>query len=197
MSSKLLFIKIPRARYSAMEDEELLQSFRKSAERAIIDEFFNRYAHLLYPLAYKYLKDSDSARDLVLEVFSGLAEKLERFDVQNFKSWLCTVTRNQCLMRLRKESHEIVTDQVEVFQAFSMEKQEDMHQEYEEEQVALRLVGLLTELKNDQKVCLEMMYLQQMSYQQISDATGFSMKQVKSYIQNGKRNLRNLFEERK
>ena len=45
-------------------------------------------------------------------------------------------------------------------------------------------------LNEEQRLCLELFYLQQKSYQEVSELTGYDMKQVKSYIQNGKRNLK-------
>ena len=54
----------------------------------------------------------------------------------------------------------------------------------------------LKELNAEQQQCVTLFYLQKKSYQEISDATGYSMLQVKSYIQNGKRNLKILIEQK-
>ncbi|HKZ68006.1 MAG TPA: sigma factor-like helix-turn-helix DNA-binding protein, partial [Chitinophagaceae bacterium] len=54
----------------------------------------------------------------------------------------------------------------------------------------------LKELNPEQQQCVTLFYLQKKSYQEISDATGFTMLQVKSYIQNGKRNLKLLIEKK-
>lgn len=53
----------------------------------------------------------------------------------------------------------------------------------------------LKELKADQKTCVELFYLKHMSYGDIVDVTGYDLKKVKSYIQNGKRNLKLKLEE--
>ena len=45
-------------------------------------------------------------------------------------------------------------------------------------------------LNPEQKQTVELFYLQEKSYKEIVDQTGFSMNDVKSYIQNGKRNLK-------
>ena len=54
----------------------------------------------------------------------------------------------------------------------------------------------LEELNPEQKQCLILFYLEKKSYQEISENTGFSLMQVKSYIQNGKRNLKILLDKK-
>jgi RNA polymerase sigma-70 factor (ECF subfamily) len=48
----------------------------------------------------------------------------------------------------------------------------------------------LEELGKEQKLCVILFYLEKRSYQEIALTTGYTLMQVKSYIQNGKRNLR-------
>ena len=194
MSSKFLFIKLPQARYSKMSDSELIDLYRQSHENHILDELFNRYVHLIFAVCMKYLKDNALAKDMVLEVFSGLHDKLIRFDISNFKAWLHMVTRNQCLMALRKKTVEVHVEDEKIFQNFAVENEPFEHPEDDREQEFKKLRGFVTRLKDGQKVCLELMYFNDMSYQQIAEHTGFTLKQVKSFIQNGKRNLRLFFE---
>jgi RNA polymerase sigma-70 factor (ECF subfamily) len=54
----------------------------------------------------------------------------------------------------------------------------------------------IQELSEEQKLCVNLFYLQKKSYQQITDRTGFTLMQVKSYIQNGKRNLKIILEKK-
>jgi RNA polymerase sigma-70 factor (ECF subfamily) len=50
-------------------------------------------------------------------------------------------------------------------------------------------------LKDEQKECIKLFYLEELCYQEIVDSTSFELKKVKSYIQNGKRNLKICMEE--
>jgi RNA polymerase sigma-70 factor (ECF subfamily) len=52
------------------------------------------------------------------------------------------------------------------------------------------LEDILPSLKEDQRICVELFYLKDMSYQQISEHLNISILAVKSAIQNGKRNLK-------
>ena len=53
-----------------------------------------------------------------------------------------------------------------------------------------RLEKCIEELQDEQKQCVELFYIRKKPYQTIVESTGFEMKKVKSYIQNGKRNLK-------
>lgn len=197
MASHFLYIKLSGNRYANMSDKELIDVYKKRKENAVIDEFFTRYAHLLYPICRRYLIENAKAKDTVMEIFSALGDKIVKHEIENFRSWLCIVARNECLMQIRKAEREIVIDTSELIQKFVVESGEEMHLSNEEESEEEKLSRLIPKLKNSQKLCLEMMYFQNMSYKEISQATGLSLKEVKSNIQNGKRKLRLMFEAKK
>jgi RNA polymerase sigma factor (sigma-70 family) len=48
----------------------------------------------------------------------------------------------------------------------------------------------IDQLKDEQKECIKLFYLEEKCYQEIAESTSYELKKVKSYIQNGKRNLR-------
>lgn len=181
-------------------DEELLRSFKQSGDSAILGELFKRYAHLVFGVCMKYLKDTDTAQDMVMQIFEKLLHELKNHEVQNFKAWLYMVSKNQCLMQLRKDS----THRHVEFQMYDdkdeggMEKEPLVHQE-DAELKELHLSNLeeaIQVLNSQQKICIELFYLQNKSYEEVAEQTGFSMLQVKSYIQNGKRNLKIYLEKK-
>jgi len=51
-------------------------------------------------------------------------------------------------------------------------------------------------LGKEQKLCVILFYLEKRSYQEIATSTQFTQMQVKSHIQNGKRNLKLLMEKK-
>lgn len=135
----------------------------------------------------KYLKDEDNSKDAVMQIFEKLLSDLRRHEVQHFKSWLHTVARNYCLMQLRKKNPETPLDDNLV-----VEKEHFLHREegHELEERLTLMEEAITQLNEQQKLCVELFYLKEKCYQEISDQTGYTMNEVKSFIQNGKRNLK-------
>jgi len=182
-----------------LPDHELILEYRVKADPEIIAVLFQRYTHLVYGVCLKYLDDKDDAKDAVMEIFEGLMEDILRHDILNFKSWLHSVTRNHCLMKLRKakplrmepEMSEKKSDGI--FMEIPME----LHQEVELEEYTLKqLESAMVTLKEPQRRCIELVYLMDKSYMEVCDITGYSLNEVKSHVQNGKRNLKIRLESR-
>ncbi|MEQ9468741.1 MAG: sigma-70 family RNA polymerase sigma factor [Ekhidna sp.] len=171
-------------------DELQLQFYRNTGNQEVLGELYNKYMHLVYGLCLKYLKNRDDAQDAVMSIYEQLSEKLLTTEVQHFKSWLYMVSKNHCLMQLRKKNPEVHT---EVF----MESGEEMHLNNEKMELEKDLTALeacIEELKEEQRHCVKLFFLDKKSYQQVNEETGLDMKKVKSHIQNGKRNLKMCLE---
>ena len=170
-----------------LPDEKLVARFAENGNPSIIGVLFDRYAKLVMGVCLKYLKDEDEAADTTMTIFKNLLETLGNYDVRAFKPWLYTYAKNECLMKLRKVKPVVCSiDKV----AFGLAGEED-----DEERIDLpieQLQSAIAALKNDQQVCIQMFFLENLSYNEISDKTGYSWKEIKSHIQNGKRNLRNI-----
>ena len=181
-----------------LPDHDLILLYRKTRNAEIIAILFQRYTHLVYGVSLKYLEDNDDAKDAVMEIFESLMTDLLKHDIHNFKSWLHSVTRNHCLMILRRKKP--VRLEVENLENKSdadvMESGDEMHQDSIFENYTHEdLKTALNNLKEPQRQCIELFYLEGRSYQEISEISGLSFKAVKSHIQNGKRNLRIKLEE--
>jgi RNA polymerase sigma factor (sigma-70 family) len=178
-----------------LTDEELVAEYFSSGNLKIIGELYKKYTHLVFGVCLKYLKNEEKSKDAVMEIFESLIEKLKIHKVTNFKSWLYTVTKNHCLMLIRSDSsyHKLKDRIFHNFMSENMELRDQMHPLFEDEQEFLieHLGKALNKLKKEQGNCIRLMYLENKSYREIADITGYSMKEVKSYIQNGKRNLKN------
>ncbi|MCB9174981.1 MAG: sigma-70 family RNA polymerase sigma factor [Flavobacteriales bacterium] len=177
---------------SKHSDNELIAEYKSNGDNAVVGELFKRYSHLVYGVCLKYLKNEDKSKDAVLEIFEQLLVDLLKHDVSNFKSWLHSVARNHCLMFLRKEQTQLKRAN-EYEYAFDEEDSFDTpFQTHEKEQQEVQLTDLekaLGELKEEQRICIELFFLKEKCYEEVAELTGFTMNQVKSYIQNGKRNL--------
>lgn len=189
----MFFIRSSKKR-KELPDLELISQYRNSGDSAFVGELFERYAHLIYGVCKKYLKDDEEARDASMEVFEYLIKELLKYEIQNFKSWLARATSNFCLMRIRKKrSLEAKEEDFKKTEVEDVELGNDPHLHSESEAKELeiqRLEAAILELKDEQKTCVELFFLKGKSYQEVADLTGFTYKQVKSYIQNGKRNLK-------
>lgn len=153
-----------------------------------------RYTVLLLGVCMKYMKNEEEARDCVQQVFLKVLTELQKHRVENFKSWLYTVAKNHCLMKLRgrqgKGLKELTANTAAEPPAGDKKELQETEKTY-----AL-LEQAIEELNEAQRRCVILFYLHKNSYQQISEKTGFSTMQVKSYIQNGKRNLKLLMEKK-
>lgn len=178
---------------SPYSDLELIERYRNSHETHYIGILFNRYAHLVFGVCMKYLKNPDEAEDFSMQVFEQLIEKLKKHKVDNFRGWLHQVTRNHCLMHLRKQkSLNQKTKEVERLYEEDMETPDWVHLDAGSngiESEVGRLQDGIAQLNDQQRTCIEMFYLDKKSYKEVAEETGFDLKKVKSYIQNGKRNL--------
>jgi RNA polymerase sigma factor (sigma-70 family) len=183
-----------------VSDELLIKEYCNSHDLRLIGTLYERYTHLIYGLCMKYLKNSQNAEDSVMEIFELLIEKLKNTEIRNFKAWVYTVSKNYCLMQLRKEKiNKIDLDSIDKkFEAEIMESDEILHL-YEEEREKDRMLILdaLGSLNEDQKKCIELKYLEFRSYEEVAFLTGFNLNQVKSFIQNGKRNMLNIIKRQK
>lgn len=166
-------------------DEELIASYKQSEDNAYIGVLFDRYTQLAFLVCMKYLKNEEESRDAVMHIFERLLQDLKRYEVKQFRFWFHTILKNHCLALIEKKKR-IPTTSADAL---------DYHieEEGEEEWMATYLPHLpaaISQLNEEQKTCIELFYLQHKSYQEIAESTGFDIKQVKSFIQNGKRNLK-------
>lgn len=167
-------------------DEERLSNYRQSGDMTLMGALFSEYMHLVYGLCLKYLKDTSASQDAVMDIYETIARKLSTTEVSHFKSWLYMVSKNHCLMILRRKNMEI---NMEVF----METPDTAHlkeEKLELEDDFIALEQCLEELREEQRECVKRFFLKKESYHQVSNATGIILKKVKSHIQNGKRNLK-------
>lgn len=170
-------------------DDYLLSKYMQSQDNYWLGILLQRYTVLILGVTMKYLGDSEEAKDATQQIFFHVLQTLSRHKITNFKNWLYTVAKNHCLMQLRGSKHhriEVLKEEILDFKSDS--ELENIHLR---EQLLDRMQMALDNLNQEQKTCISLYYLENHSYQEISDKTGYNGDQVKSYIQNGKRNLKN------
>jgi RNA polymerase sigma factor (sigma-70 family) len=180
-----------------LTDEELVERYAMTHDTACLGPLFERYTHLVFSVCMKYLGNDAEAEDMVMAVFEKLFEDLKRQDIKSFKNWIYTVAKNQCLMQLRHEKSvernkkEILKD----LESEIMENDAKVHLDPDNGDNGNGiLVDAIGKLNEAQRRCIELFYLEERSYKEVAETTGFSMNEVKSYLQNGRRNLKILLE---
>lgn len=178
------------------DDQQLLLDYLADGDLEVLGELFGRYMHLVYGVALKYLKNRDEAKDAVTQIFERLIIEIPKFEIQNFKSWLFVVTKNFCLMEIRKEkANKNRFDKFSVDQ--NMESANLVHPIDEDVNATMQknLNHCIERLKKEQKDCIQLFYYQEKGYKEIAEELVLAEKKVKSYIQNGKRNLKICLEQ--
>ncbi|MEN0004746.1 MAG: sigma-70 family RNA polymerase sigma factor [Bacteroidota bacterium] len=176
-------------------DSELIQQYQRTGQLEVLGELYERYMELVYGVCLKYFKEQALAEDAVIDIFEQLTEKVKQHTIGNFKSWLYTLARNHCLMQLRKK--QLTT----TFEPEFMQSVDQRHHTIEIELDALpdevdQLEDCIQLLKGQQKECIELFYLKGTSYKAIAEQKGETVGQIRSYIQNGRRNLRKCMEDK-
>ncbi|MBU2018341.1 MAG: sigma-70 family RNA polymerase sigma factor [Bacteroidetes bacterium] len=172
-------------KYRQLSDEELILQNKARPNNKSLAIIYERYGPLVMGACMKYLKNIQEAEDMTSSIFEKLPEKILQHEIRYFKSWLYQMTKNECLMKLRKKK--VYTQEVNEQILCSVEQEVDKA----EKEVQIKQLELALEaLKDKQKECVVLFYLEELSYQEISDRLRIDIKTVKSQIQNGKRNLK-------
>jgi RNA polymerase sigma-70 factor (ECF subfamily) len=178
-------------------DEELLKHYKQTGNKEIFADLFKKHVSVVYGTCLFYLQDKDEAQDATMQLFEKLMFDINNREIDNFKAWLSFVVRNHCISVIRKnksQSKNIKSYYEFEYEAPNSETEEKINSVSDD--VLLENMQLcLPKLKENQRLCVELFYLKNKSYQDIANETAFTLNEIKSYIQNGKRNLKLLLEE--
>jgi RNA polymerase sigma factor (sigma-70 family) len=183
----LKFIK-NSAKINEQDDISLINAYQQSGDLALLGELYNKYMHLVFGVCFNYFKDEELSKDAVMQIFEELVVKLKIHQVQNFKSWLHVLSRNHCLMALRKSAKNPTVAMEDNF----VENGEFVHLDIDDtKETQLTVMEKCMEtLPEEQRKSVDLFYLQEKCYKEVAEITGYDILKVKSYIQNGKRNLK-------
>ncbi|MCF1713349.1 sigma-70 family RNA polymerase sigma factor [Flavihumibacter sp. RY-1] len=180
-------------KYNHISEQELLRRFYQDRNKEWLGILLQRYTLLLLGVCMKYLKNEEAARDAVQQIFLKAITELEKYEVEFIKSWLYMIAKNHCLMQFRDKNRQLVELSEQMVQ---VEDQEDKLSIKEKDQLLDWMHESIKNLNPEQQQCVTLFYLKKRSYQEVSELTGYSILQVKSSIQNGKRNLRLMIQRR-
>jgi len=173
---------------NSLSDKELVSLYKESGDLGVLGRLYQRYMELVYGVCLKYFKDTEQSKDAVMQIFEELVSKLRRHEVDNFKGWLHQVAKNHCLMQLRTPRNLKTVE----FKTELVQSEENLHLNgvLEKEENFQKLEYCIGTLAEEQHKAIRMFYLEGKSYHEIADVTGKDWNQIRSSIQNGRRNLK-------
>ena len=180
--------------FAHIEDKQLLDKFYTEGNNYWLGILLQRYTLLLFGVCMKYLKNEEDAKDCVQQIFLKVISEVQKYKVDYFKSWLYMIARNHCLMKIRDRQGKIPVELTD--NLLTPEEAYNKQNLVEKDRTLALIEEGLHELNEEQKLCITLFYLKKKSYQEIADITGYNLLQVKSFIQNGKRNLKLIVEKK-
>ena len=176
----------------------MLKKYRFSGDLEVLGELYSRYMHLVYGVCMKYLKNRDDAKDAVMQIFDKLIMELRSHEIKQFKPWLYVITKNYCLMQIRSQkTAERRINNYKIEHVTSVESTVELHPIDKEDAENDRLLKECIENLNDeQKKCIRLFYFENKCYREIAESLNMDEKNVKSHLQNGKRNLKICLEKK-
>jgi RNA polymerase sigma-70 factor (ECF subfamily) len=178
-------------------DEELLKHYKQSGNKELFADLFKKHVSVVYGTCLFYLQDKDEAQDATMQLFEKLMLDINNREIDNFKGWLSFVVRNHCISLIRKNKSQ--SKNIKSYYEFEYEapdyETEEKINSVNDDVLLENMKTCLPKLKENQRICVELFYLKNKSYQDIANETDFSLNEIKSYIQNGKRNLKLFLED--
>ncbi len=176
------------SRPDAQTDEQLLAAYLKSGDQRHLGILYERYMPMVYGVCLKIFKDVGKSEDAVMAIFEELTRKVREHQIESFRGWLYVLARNHCLMEWRKKQRR-PTDHLAPEEMARFDNPEtDPEFELPTDRPALE--KCLEKLNDQQKTCVSMFYYDDFSYKEISEKLSLDLGMVRSFIQNGKRNLK-------
>lgn len=181
-------------KYNHISEQELLRRFYQDRNKEWLGILLQRYTLLLLGVCMKYLKNEEAARDAVQQIFLKAITELEKYEVEFIKSWLYMIAKNHCLMQFRDKNRQLVELSEQMAETEDSDEKLSIK---EKDQLLDWMHESIKNLNPEQQQCVTLFYLEKKSYQQVAEETGYSILQVKSSIQNGKRNLRLMIQRKR
>ena len=172
---------------SSFSDASIVGDYKQTGNMQALADLYQRYMEMVYAVCLKYMKEPEDAKDCVINIFEELVPKLKKYEIENFRGWLYQLAINHCLMKLRSKKrlpvhidHEFV----------HLEEKIHLEEVMEKEAHFGMMEYCIGQLVTEQRQVIQLFYLQEQCYKSISATTGLDANRVRSYIQNGRRNLK-------
>lgn len=171
-----------------LSDDALLARYVAGGDTRYLGMLYERYMPMVYGVCLKILRDPGKAEDAVMAIYEELTRKAKEHQVESFRGWLYVLARNHCLMEWRKNQRR----PTDLHAPEDMTRYDAVEAAFEVELPAgpTPLEKCLGELPEQQRRSVELFYFGEKSYKEIAGLLPEEIGKVRSFIQNGRRNLR-------
>lgn len=172
-----------------LTDEALLSHFQQSGDLAYLSALYERYMPMVYGVCLKIYRDPLKSEDAVMSIYEELVRKAREHQIESFRGWLYVLARNYCLMEWRKNNRH----RTDYHAPENMVYYDAVEATFEVElpvEKGKPLEKCMGELPHQQRKSVELFYFEDKSYKEIAVLMAEEVGKVRSYIQNGRRNLR-------
>jgi RNA polymerase sigma-70 factor (ECF subfamily) len=173
-----------------LSEAQQLSMYQQTGDIGVLGELYAPYMEMIFGICYKYLRDENESKDAVMQIFEKLVADLRSHEVGSLKNWLHSVARNYCLMQLRSRRIFVGTDELSDDVQNADLQSSDLDDIFILDTQLSALDKCMQTLISEQRESIRLFYVEEKCYKEISSETGFDFNKVKSYIQNGKRNLK-------
>jgi RNA polymerase sigma-70 factor (ECF subfamily) len=172
-------------------DESLVESFKATRDSAYFDALVRRYARRIFGVCRKILNNDSVAEDATQDIFMKVFTQIDSFHGGAFAAWLWKTARNRCINYLKSPP---ARREVPVDDPVEKVSDGDPGMDVESAEQSERIKKTLDLLAPGQRICLKLSYLEGWTYDEIAQRTGFTFREVKAQVQNGKRRFRHLWQ---
>ncbi len=190
-----MFLKLSKIS-SDSSDDQLLDRFIRHDDGRALDVLYRRYTMHIYGACRYYIANDWDAEDAAMEVFELVTKELQKKPkIEKFKDWLFIITRNYCYKKLRKNQrlNELIEEWTQNTNEQFVQNGTENTLYLEKEDRIESLLQAVEGLDSRQQQCLTEFYLNGKSYKAIAEELGWEVAEVRTAIQNGRRNLRIRF----
>jgi RNA polymerase sigma-70 factor (ECF subfamily) len=168
--------------------EETVNNSGMNAEQ--YEAVFNKMKDKLYRYALRFVKDVEAAEDVVQDVMYKLWQKRQEADgIENLEAWLMVLTRNRSLDILRKEKDNMVN----IDEAYTVSDTAPIpDKQMENADLMTQLNECLNQLPEKQRTIFHLREIEQMSYDEICQATGFNLDDVKVSLFRARKHIQRM-----
>ena len=154
------------------------------------EAIFHKMRDKLYRYALRFVKEGETAEDVVQDVMYKLWQKRQEADqIENLEAWMMVLTRNRSLDILRK----VKDNQVNIDEAYTVSDQEPIPDKLmEHSDLMTQLNACLEQLPEKQRTVFHLREIEQMSYEEICVMTGFNLDDVKVSLFRARKHIQRM-----
>ncbi len=151
---------------------------------------------VLYRVAQSITRNPTDAEDLVQDTLLRAYRAIERFDGRYPRAWLLTIMRNAQVNRVRRKRPELMHDPDETMSRVADESPDgaDAESQLMDKEFEAPIEAALAALPEKFRRVVELVDLNQLSYQEAADALGIPVGTVMSRLHRARRNIRQSLE---